>query len=344
MKNYQSYLFSKTFLLFGKGVFKRLPNYIGTQKALIVCSKRQLKRTPELSKMGYIFSSFHTHPSIEEVNNGVISASYCSPDIIVGIGGGSAMDVAKGVAYYYDKKTVIIQVPTTAGSGSEVTRWASIWDFKKQKKNSLEDDALYADIVLLDPNLTLTLPKDVTINSGIDAFSHALEAFWAKKANFISDEFAILAMKKIWNNIKIVSEEPLNLEARSEMLKGSLLAGLAFNGTKTTAIHSISYALTLLYSMPHGKACAFLLPELLEFNSEIIENKLKRLFPIFEVENISSLTEKIRLKIKELGFSFKFENVDIEKLVKKSYSKERMENNPRMIKKKDLKKIFERLE
>lgn len=343
MKNYQSYLFSKTFLLFGKGVFKELPNYIKTKKALIVCSKGQLKRTPELNKMGYIFTSFHTHPSIKEINNGVGYASHYSPDVIVGVGGGSAMDVAKGIAYYYNKKISIIQIPTTAGSGSEVTRWASIWDFEKQKKDSLEDSALYADIVLLDPILTLTLPKDATINSGIDAFSHALEAFWAKKASFISDGFALLAIEKIWNNIKIVNEKPLNLKARSEMLKGSLFAGLAFSETKTTAIHSISYALTLLHSMPHGEACAFLLPELLEFNSEVIENKVKQLFPIFKVENTDSLIEKIQLRIKELGFSFKFENVDIKRLIKKAYSKERMKNNPRKVSKKDLKKILERL-
>ena len=157
----------------------------------------------------------------------------------------------------------IIAIPTTAGTGSEVTMWGTIWDEQTAGKHSISHPALYPETALLDPELTLSVPRETTVASALDALSHAMEAIWNRAANPVSDALATGAIGLIPGALRSVLAAPGDTAAREALLKGSLLAGLAISSTRTALAHSISYPLTAELGLPHGIACSITLPELL---------------------------------------------------------------------------------
>lgn len=204
-------------------------------------------------------------------------------DGLIALGGGSAIDCAKGVAIaathegplktyatieggsakITDRVPPLIAVPTTAGTGSEVTPWATIWDRESQRKYSLHLPQTWPTAAIIDPDLMLSLPPAVTLQSGLDALSHALEAIWNVNANPISDAFAVSAVSDILAVLPRLMAEPGDLGLRGRMALAALKAGMAFSNTKTALAHSISYEMTLRYGLPHGIACSFPLPMVL---------------------------------------------------------------------------------
>lgn len=204
-------------------------------------------------------------------------------DTIVAVGGGSSIDTAKALIVGTETKSFesllellatgkkftpasskkLIAVPTTAGTGSEVTPWATIWDNKQQKKYSLHLDCTWPTAAIIDPDLMLTIPRSITIATGLDALSHALESIWNVNANPISDTFAISAIQEIFDVLPELSEDLLNADLRSRMALAAMKAGLAFSNTKTALAHSISYEMTLRHGLTHGIACSFTLPYVL---------------------------------------------------------------------------------
>ena len=203
------------------------------------------------------------------------------PEVIVALGGGSVMDTAKFLAaagsdFEQAKSylteggdkgqllcTPVIAIPTTAGTGSEVTCWATIWDKEAQRKYSLADAGLYPETALCDPDLTLQLPVALTLSTGLDALSHALESIWNKNRNGVSSTLAVEAVKIILDTLPRLVRQPDNARFRTDMMKAALKAGLAFSNTKTSIAHNISYAVTLQSGTPHGIACSFTLPQVL---------------------------------------------------------------------------------
>lgn len=199
-------------------------------------------------------------------------------DVIVALGGGSVIDSAKVLAAADgdfvnierllatsdDAADVhpipIIAIPTTAGTGSEVTSWSTVWDAAKGVKHSLALPGLYPEVALIDPELMLEKPRDLTIATGLDALSHALESLWNKNANPVSMTYAVSAARTILEVLPALAGDLANLELRSRMARASLFAGLAFSNTKTAIAHSISYPLTLRHGVTHGIACSFSLP------------------------------------------------------------------------------------
>lgn len=157
----------------------------------------------------------------------------------------------------------LIAVPTTAGTGSEVTPWATIWDREAQRKHSLHLAETWPSIAIVDPELMLSLPASVTLQSGLDALSHALEAIWNVNANALSDTFAVAAVQQIFETLPLLMEKLDDLELRARMALAALQAGMAFSNTRTALAHSISYEMTLRYGLPHGIACSFPLPMVL---------------------------------------------------------------------------------
>ncbi len=168
----------------------------------------------------------------------------------------------------------IVAMPTTAGTGSEVTMWATIWDMKEKQKYSLSHPGLYPQIALLDPELTRTLPKNETIYSGLDALSHAMESIWNKNHNPISDTFALKAIDLVRRYLPKLCKDPGNIDLRASVFHASLFAGLAFSNTKTALAHSISYPLTYHFNIPHGLACALPLPHILQFNGKSAPDRI----------------------------------------------------------------------
>lgn len=205
---------------------------------------------------------------------------YGQCEVIVALGGGSALDTAKllmvagdddrfatlvdaldaGVALRPTRTKRLITIPTTAGTGSEVTPWATIWDRGRQVKHSLHLKETWPTAAIIDPELMLSLPASVTLQSGLDALSHALESIWNVNANPVSDTFAVAAVHDILDALPRLMHRLDDRELRARMALAALKAGMAFSNTRTALAHSISYEMTLRYGLPHGIACSFPLP------------------------------------------------------------------------------------
>ena len=227
-------------------------------------------------------------------------ADWASDDmVIVALGGGSVIDAAKvlaasnngfGPVREYlettqggDKLSAypIIAIPTTAGTGSEVTKWATVWDTESQKKYSLSLQALYPTHAIVDPELMLELPKALTTSTGLDALSHALESIWNRNSNPVSANHAVFAATEIMAALPKLVSDLQNIVLRSRVARASLFAGLAFSNTRTAIAHSVSYPITLKYKVPHGLACSFSLPMVLASvigEDDVCDTILRRIF------------------------------------------------------------------
>jgi phosphonate metabolism-associated iron-containing alcohol dehydrogenase len=279
---------------FGAGVLAELPRVVGQRKAVLVTF-------PEAAGLGLIARA---EKLLGGALAGVISNTQPNPDVsnltslyedfwrkhaevetVVAIGGGSTLDtakaliigtasgkldelvalLAKGGAFTPARVKRLIAVPTTAGTGSEVTPYATIWDAApgRQKKYSLMLKETWAEAALVDPELTLSLPATVTLHTALDALSHSLEAIWNVNANPVSDTLAVAAAREILATLPKLMANRGDLALRTRMAWAALTAGLAFSNTKTALAHSISYEMTLKHGLPHGLACSFTLPMVL---------------------------------------------------------------------------------
>ena len=200
-------------------------------------------------------------------------------DSILAIGGGSVCDSAKFLSVWGDVVVrdgglciegveqgtrPIFAVPTTAGTGSELTKWATIWDSKAGVKYSLQSDSLYPHTAIYDVNLTRTLSRENTIVTGLDALSHACESIWNNNANPISTRYALDSINLIVQTLPSLVENLGAFRLREDMMRASMYAALAFSNTQTALAHAISYPITMRFGVPHGLACSFSIPLLLD--------------------------------------------------------------------------------
>ncbi len=220
-------------------------------------------------------------------------------DVVVALGGGSAIDAAKVVAaggngfaavkrYLEDggggealTATPIIAIPTTAGTGSEVTNWASVWDTDNGRKYSLSRQSLYATDALIDPELMVGKPRALTVSTALDALSHSLESIWNVNGNPVSTNHAVHAATEILECLPGLADDLENLDLRVRIARAATFAGLAFSNTKTALAHSISYPITLRHGTPHGIACSFSLPMVMRSvigANEACDTGLRRIF------------------------------------------------------------------
>ncbi|MCX7705519.1 MAG: iron-containing alcohol dehydrogenase [bacterium] len=227
-----------------------------------------------------IYDRITSEPTTDTGNECVCIARENRCDITIGIGGGSALDTAKAVAGLIKNPGLIedyqgidklkfpsvpkIMIPTTAGTGSEVTFTAVFVREKEKKKGGINSKYLYPEAAILDPLLTLSLPPHITASTGMDAFCHAIESYLSRKANFFTMPISMEAMRLIWKNLPVVFKDGSNIEAREKMLYASFLAGIGLANAGVTAVHSLSYPLGGLFGIPHGTANAVLLPYVLE--------------------------------------------------------------------------------
>ena len=290
-------------------------------------------------------------------------------DGVIGFGGGSSMDVAKAVSYFSinnidieecygvnnlkNNRCPLIQIPTTAGTGSEVTPIA-IFTLANEQKMGIVDPLLYADCAILDAELTIGLPKNITAYSGIDAMVHAIEAYTTKiKKNPLSDALAKKALALLGSNIKEAVNNPENKKARECMLLGSMLAGMAFANAPCAAVHALAYPIGAKFHVPHGLSNSLVLPEVLKFNSKSVANLYCEIasdcLPDLEgkknnIDNFISGIEqliidlKIPRKLKDVGINQK----DIKMLAEDALKQQRLLiNNPREVDLKDVISIYE---
>jgi len=252
----------------------------GLKKAGIV---EQISTILTASKIPFtLYDKVTPEPGLKLADEAMKLAKKNRTDCIVGVGGGSALDIAKAVSILLTnggkaeeylglgkiKKPGVpkIMIPTTAGTGAEVTFTAVFINEKTQSKGGMNGDPLYPDVAILDPKLTLSLPPAITAATGIDAFTHALEAFVSTQAHVISDMYAIEAMDLISRNLGPAYANGSNLEARAAMLLGSLLGGKALATAGVGLVHAMAYPLGGMFNTAHGLANAVLLPYVVEYN------------------------------------------------------------------------------
>jgi len=231
-----------------------------------------------------------TAHNVNDIFSRVQSKSY---DVIIGIGGGSVLDTAKvisvlktnnrGIEELFGTDLVekpgipLILIPTTAGTGSEVTPNAIVSVPEKKLKIGIVSRFMLPCMVIIDPLLTLALPKPVTASTGMDAFTHSLESFISNKANPISDMFAMESIRLISSNIVEAYENGASIDARENMLLGALYGGMALTTAGTAAVHALAYPLGGKFNVPHGIANSMLLPHVMRFNKDAIAGRLSML-------------------------------------------------------------------
>ena len=290
------------------------------------------------------------------------------PELIIAIGGGTTIDFAKVISALYSfsedgvisveevvdlitsKKYLenteyipIIASSTTAGTGSDCTKWATVWDFDNTKKYSVDADYLYPTESWLIPELTLTLPKKLTLSTALDALSHACEAYWAVSTNSIVQVLSTDAISLIVKYLPLVLDDLNNIEYRKKVYMGAFFAGLAFSNTRTTACHSISYPLTLLYGIPHGLAVSLTLSEVLNQNRDYIDNLdfFLDAWGVDSVDEIGVWIENVSNDIQVLKLSeFGVKVEDIDDIIKLTFTGGRMDNNPVVFSQEQVKEIL----
>jgi alcohol dehydrogenase len=288
----------RTRIVFGPGKVEalgELASELGARRALVVSDRgvvtaghtqRGLDSLKQAGIETHLFDGVHENPTTDDVEAGVRLAHRFEPQLLVGLGGGSSMDCAKGINFIYTnggkmqdywgankalkEMLPMIAVPTTAGTGSETQSYALISDSQTHAKMACGDKKASCRIAILDPVLTVTMPPKVTALTGIDAVSHALETYVTTRRNSASLAFSREAWQLLAGNFVQALEHPTSLDARGAMLLGASFAGLAIENSMLGATHALANPLTAEYDIPHGQAIAIMLPHVIRFNGEYI--------------------------------------------------------------------------
>jgi len=330
--------------------YSKFKEKTGISNSLIITSKGNFKRQ-ELSTVfnsNSILNTVEPNPTFDSCQIAIDFVEKSKFDCVTAIGGGSVMDTAKvvmaslgtqiydvadllNITHPYNNKVLSIFIPTTHGTGSEVTKWGTVWNTVEKKKYSISHQDLYPSIAILDANLMSSLPLDISIITTMDALSHSFESIWNNNANQTSTNYAVESICMILRNIDSLKQNPSKLETRKILLKASNLAGLAFSNTKTAAAHSISYPLTINYGIPHGIASSLALLPLLRINMTAIEDELDLIIKELELKDIYDLENLIKI-IPDTLQKYNLESWGVNKdhldeLVEQSFTKGRMDNN-----------------
>jgi alcohol dehydrogenase len=259
------------------------------------------------------------NPTVERLDGSIEALRGVPIETIVAVGGGSVIDTAKVLALAHaipgagvrdlvagkapaDVTPVpLIAVPTTAGTGSEVTPFATVWDAGDARKLSVADPRLFPATALVDAMLTLELGWEQTVSSGLDAYVQCLEAICNRNANAVTSAFAERGLATIPGALRRLRREPGALEARALMAEAALLSGLAISHTRTALAHSMSYPITAHYGVPHGLACALVLPAVLEFNIDADDGRLASAARGVGLDDAEQLLEEVVALFRELG-------------------------------------------
>ncbi len=352
-------------LWFGAGMLGRLGEILselGCEKCVIACGRHFAPEAEALKArfpaIAGVYGEVEHDPHLARIEEMVRLARACGADTVIGIGGGSCIDTAKFAAatapgggeilsYYNgelpfaEKPLRIIAVPTTAGTGSEVTQVAVVNHYDEKK--TINDPAFMPTAAVLDPELTLTVPPRTTMITGLDALSHALEGYWCVHHQPINNLFAIKAVHLILDNLEAAYRDGSDLEARSNMLYGSLLAGLAFSTPRTAGCHACSYPLSEMFHMPHGEACAFTLDSFVRINADA---RLERLCHVSGLWDTDELAKRIANLKKLGGLRTRFSELgefDMDSLCRACAGHVLMRNNPVAMDTERLREMFEAL-
>lgn len=277
-----------------------------------------------------IFGEVKPDPDINILKAGAEKFKAFKPDAIIALGGGSSLDAAKGIKvtleeYYHTHTIELIAIPTTSGSGSEVTSYAIISDPKNGRKYPLVAQALVPDKAILDPHLVLSVPRHIAVDTGMDVLTHAIEALVSTGANDFSDALAEKAIALTWQYLPQIYNDEKNIKPRAHMHNASCMAGMAFNSSGLGLVHGMAHAIGGMLHIPHGKINAMLLPLLIEFNAtqatQQTTERYMKCARILGIENenptlaISLLASKIRHLNQQFGIPSTLKDLGMDRTV-----------------------------
>ncbi len=309
------------------------------------------------------FSDFTSNPKYEDSIKGIELFNNSECDVIVVIGGGSVIDMAKVIgAFALENKSnyidiltenkkknkpciPIVAIPTTSGTGSEATHFAVV--YYENKKYSLADTGLLPIVAILNTNLVLNQSQYLKACTGLDALAQSIESIWSVKSTNISVDFALEALELLINNLE-KSVFSTDIIYNKNVAFASYLAGKAINITKTTGAHALSYGITTQYNIPHGHAVFFTLPAFMQYNYQLTEencndhrgvafvkSKINKIFDILEVENSIDARKKLQVLAKNIGVDISFKNIgvgmDEMDSIYADINEQRLKNNPKKL-------------
>lgn len=343
-------------IMFGAGNVEKIAEFMegkNLDKALIIadpftekCGLAKRVMDASEGKVLGIISEVEPNPSIQNVDACIAKAKELGAKSIIAIGGGSAMDCAKSTAAGYKlgldgaallagapitDALPVIAIPTTAGTGSEVTAGAVISDKEKGIKAAIFGPAIFPVLAIVDPELTYTCPPSVTASSGIDVLAHSLDALTSVKASPATDALAVRAAKMVFENLEKAYLDGTDKTARDNMSEACVVAGLAFSQTGTTGSHACSYILTSKFGIPHGEACAFTLDSWFRENAKARPqlNEFAKMMGFSDADEVADEVAKLRgrlnlrSKLPEIGVT----EADLDEIAESSNASGNMTNN-----------------
>lgn len=365
-------------LVFGSGKRSDLAKYIdeiGGSRGVLVCGNSFCKNgvADEFLSLGggkivEIFSDIRPNPTTDNVNDCVRLMREVDADFAVALGGGSPMDCCKAACaivrgddniepYHSLGKPIsakeaipMIAVTTTSGTASEVTNISVLTDINQNLKQPMNDPAMYPKIAVIDPELTLTVPPQVTASTGLDVLSHAIESYWSTLNQPICSACSIYAARLVFEWLEKAYTEPENLTAREKMAEASIVAGVAFSHPRTTGSHACSFPLTNIYGIPHGEACAFTLDYFVKFNAKHADSdgRLDALAKDCGFDSAYEMADEISAMKKRMGMRSRLSEIgctsdeQIAELTKKSMSM-LMKRNPIELSESDIGEMYNKL-
>ncbi|MDD2332446.1 MAG: iron-containing alcohol dehydrogenase [Candidatus Cloacimonetes bacterium] len=360
-------MFNPTRVIFGSNALENSRKYLPAlgKKAFIVCGRTSANLSgalaqllPLLDDLGIryqVFNEVSENPSVETVFQAAQIFSNSQSDFLIACGGGSPIDATKAISLvaansvreeqifdssFYTKAFPIVAIPTTSGTGSEATPYSVLTLLKSKKKAGFGSELIFPKLAICDPSFSLSLPWNVTLNSGIDALSHLLEGIYSNKRNPLLYPNILSGFELILKNLPILAQDPHNLCARSAMMQAALYGGITIAETSTTLQHSIGYPLTSVYNVPHGLANGIVMKQIMELYYPHVKVELDWLF------NKLSLTKRdFFLWLDEFGLDahLSLEDGFITNRIPEVMTSRNMANNPCSISEKEVDALFRSL-
>ena len=354
---------SQQVIVRGQNSLIQIKDIIENKKIFIVSGKNSFIKSgakitiDSITNNYFWFSEFTPNPTIDQIQDGYCKFIDSNYDIIVAIGGGSSIDVAKAIKLehhkQYQKNTPIIACPTTAGSGSESTYFI-VYYKDKEKQSEGKPEITLPEYVILDHSLVKGLPQKVFASSVLDALSQSIESYWSIYSTQKSKNLAKLAMDIIKDHglNSVLDRDDFSCEI---VMSAANLAGQAINITKTTACHSLAYPITSYFGIDHGHACSLTLSQILKYNYEVdretinddrgidyVKKSIEEILLTFGCKNTEEFDLWLKLFITKLGLKYTFEDLGVDKsiIIKHGFNPDRVKNNPRLLTKENLDKIL----
>ncbi|MCD8109210.1 MAG: iron-containing alcohol dehydrogenase [Clostridiales bacterium] len=352
-------------LIFGNGRVDEIQNLlVKSRRPLLVCDVSAVKnkvsdRVLAMHDAMEIFSDISPNPDVTQVDRCSALIREKQVDHIVALGGGSVIDLAKAASaaverieeYHGTGKPIpeiripLTAVPTTSGTGSEVTCVSVLTNRKTGKKAPINSDYFYPKTAVIDPELTYTLPPQVTASCGIDVLCHAVEGYWSRGHQPICSALAIHAIRTVFAYLPVAYRQPENRIAREKMAEASVMAGLAFTLPKTTSSHACSFPLTSRYGIPHGEACGLTLDYFIRFNAA--DSRTQELSDLLGYRSTDDFADAVLELKRELHLRTNLRDLllsgeQIRELIRQSHHPN-LDNNPVTVSDKDLERLYQSL-